>query len=228
MIKYTNAALYNVDLEGEDYGEFGGEHPTLVLRTKMEKEMYIAIPFTTYTEARWEKFKKYMCCRVKSTDSIARIDKIEIITVDKIKNRWREGKKLLIPSREDLETVINKALAYFQASFLVGISEYVSTDQAVSALREEFNEVIVNENISQNELIHIDFSNQDYMRVAINACSIKQLSIQELYDMMNCAFTRAKYKVSFERNCINFDVPLEDKKALTLKEKYDNLNSTEG
>lgn len=48
MFKYINAALYNVDLEGEDTSEFDGEHPTLVIRTKMEKEMYIAIPFTTY------------------------------------------------------------------------------------------------------------------------------------------------------------------------------------
>ena len=40
MFKYINAALYNVDLEGEDTSEFDGEHPTLVIRTKMEKEMY--------------------------------------------------------------------------------------------------------------------------------------------------------------------------------------------
>lgn len=37
MFKYINAALYNVDLEGEDTSEFDGEHPTLVIRTKMEK-----------------------------------------------------------------------------------------------------------------------------------------------------------------------------------------------
>ena len=112
MIKITNAALYNVDLEGKDFGEFDGEHPTLIFRTKMEKDMYIAIPFTSYTEARWEKVKKYMCCRVKSTNSIARIDKIEIITKNKIKNRWRENKKLLVPSKEDLDSVINKVNTY--------------------------------------------------------------------------------------------------------------------
>ena len=69
--------------------------------------MYIAIPFTTYKKERWQKLKRYMCCRSISTNSIARIDKMEIISSSKIKNRWRENGKLLIPEPEDLQNLIN-------------------------------------------------------------------------------------------------------------------------
>lgn len=228
VIKIVNTALYNVDLEGEDFGEFGGEHPTLVIRTKMEKDMYIAIPFTTYTKDRWEKMKKYMCCRVKSTNSIARIDKIEVITVDKIKNRWRENGKLLIPTKEDLDAVVNKAIAYFQASFSMGISEYSSVNAAFAGLSQEFDDVVIQENIVKESPIVIDFEHEGVVRIIFSSGSTNQISINELYDILNSAFNRKKYKIIFLGSSVIAEVLLSDKKALTLKEKHDNMKSTEG
>lgn len=210
VIKIVNTALYNVDLEGEDFGEFGGEHPTLVIRTKMEKDMYIAIPFTTYTKDRWEKMKQYMCCRVKSTNSIARIDKIEVITVDKIKNRWRENGKLLIPTKEDLDTVVNKAMAYFQASFSMGIREYSSVNAAFECLSQEFDEIVIQENIAKASSIVIDFENKDVVRIIFSSRSTNQISINELYDILNGAFNRKKYKVIFSGSSVIAEVLLSD------------------
>lgn len=228
MSKIVNSALYNVDLEGEDFGEFGGEHPTLVIRTKMEKDMYIAVPFTTYTKDRWEKMKKFMCCRVKSTNSIARIDKIEVITVDKIKNRWRENGKLLIPTKEDLENVANKVLAYIQASFDMGIREYVSVNNTFMILSKEFENVIIQENVNKGSLISIDYTNKDSIHIVFNKVIMNQLSINELYDILNSAFSRKKYKLVFSNSNVIAEVLLTDKKALTLKKKHDTIISTEG
>lgn len=228
MIKIVNMALYNVDLEGEDFGEFGGEHPTLVIRTKMEKDMYIAIPFTSYTEARWDKTKKYMCCRVKSTNSIARIDKIEIITADKIKNRWREAGKLLIPSKEDLESVKNKAMAYFETSFSTGIKEYSNVSMQIENLNIKFDEVVIQEKICQNESVSLDFSQENCIRIIFEEKATKNISVNELYEILNRAFDRRKYKIIFDENNVVAEVLLTDKKALTLKKKHDSMKVTEG
>jgi len=200
MERCTNAALYNVDLEGKACGEFGGQHPTLVFRTKMEKDMYIAIPFTTYTPERWLKLKTFMCCRVKSTNSIARIDKIEIITVNKITNRWRENGKLLIPSKEDLETIISKVMAYCQASFTAGLNNYISSTKSYEALSLEFNDIIIRENILKKSFLSLDFTNKDSILLSFSCYFVKDISIQELYDLLNSAFSRGKYQISFSGN----------------------------
>jgi len=228
MQKYTNAALYNVDLEGKDCGEFDGEHPTLVFRTKMEKDVYIAVPFTTYTKERWEKSKKHMCCRVKSTGSIAKIDKVQIITVNKIRNRWRENGKLLIPSKEDIETIIAKVIAYYQASLLMGLHDYVSVNREFELFMQEFDDAVVGDNISKNSSISIDFSNSEFIRLIFDSCMVRQLSIQELYDISNNAFGRQNYKIFFSGKNVSIDVMLTSKRALTLKDNYDILNVTEG
>ena len=79
MVKYVYCGLYDIDLHGKTYAEFDGEHPTMIIQTKKEPKIYMVIPFTSYEPNRWEKLKKKMCCRVESTNSIARIDKIKII-----------------------------------------------------------------------------------------------------------------------------------------------------
>ncbi len=228
MEKFANAALYNVDLEGKDCGEFGGQHPTLVFRTKMEKEMYIAIPFTTYTPERWLKLKSFMCCRVKSTNSIARIDKIEIITVNKITNRWRENGKLLIPSKEDLQTVIDKVMAYCLTSFNTGLRSYVSLNDEYETLSREFDDIIIKENILKKSFMSLDFTNQNYIILIFGCCHVRNISIHELYDLLNSAFSRGKYQITFPHNNVSIKISLTDKKALTLMQKHDSIKASEG
>jgi hypothetical protein len=54
MVKYVDCGLYNVDLEGETDGEYDENHPTLIIQTAKEPNMYFVIPFTTYTDTRWK------------------------------------------------------------------------------------------------------------------------------------------------------------------------------
>ncbi|MBD5520494.1 MAG: hypothetical protein HDR03_04615 [Lachnospiraceae bacterium] len=226
MFKYVNAALYNVDLEGENTSEFDGEHPTLVIRTKMEKEMYIAIPFTTYTKEKWQKLKKYMCCRSISTNSIARIDKMEIISSGKIKNRWRENGKLLIPEPEDLQNVINNALAYFKSSFSLGKNEYKKVQKNTEQLTKEFEKIF---GIHSNEQSFISvFFTQNECIFSFDKSYTNNISIQELYDIINIYFNRHNYKVFMDDKNISIIVANTEKRLLTLKSKYVKVNATEG
>lgn len=226
MFKYVNAALYNVDLEGEDTSEFDGEHPTLVIRTKMEKEMYIAIPFTTYKKEKWQKLKQYMCCRSISTNSIARIDKMEIISSSKIKNRWRENGKLLIPEPEDLQNVINNAMAYFKSSFSLGENEYKKVQKNTEQLAGEF-EKIFDLNSNEQSFISVSFEKSECV-FSFNKRYANNISIQELYDIINIYFNRQKYRVSMDNQNVSIIVANTEKRLLTLKPKNVKVNATEG
>lgn len=226
MFKYVNAALYNVDLEGKDTSEFDGEHPTLVIRTKMEKEIYIAIPFTTYKKERWQKLKQYMCCRSISTNSIARIDKMEIISSSKIKNRWRENGKLLIPEPEDLQNVLNNAMAYFKSSFSLGENEYQKVQKNTEQLTDEF-EKIFDMNSNEQSYISVSFEQSECI-FSFDKRYANNISIQELYDIVNTYFNRKKYRISIDNKNVSIIVANTEKRLLTLKPKYVKLNVTEG
>lgn len=226
MFKYVNAALYNVDLEGENTSEFDGEHPTLVIRAKMEKEMYIAIPFTTYTKEKWQKLKKYMCCRSISTNSIARIDKMEIISSGKIKNRWRENGKLLILEPEDLQNVINNALAYFKSSFSLGKNEYKKVQKNTEQLTKEF-EKIFDLHSNEQSFISVSFKQNECI-FSFDKSYTNNISIQELYDIINIYFNRHNYRVFMDDKNISIIVSNTEKRLLTIKSKYVKVNATEG
>lgn len=231
MVKYVNCGLYNVNLEGDTSAEFDGEHPTLIVRTKVEKTMYIAIPFTTYTSERWLKLKDGMCCRVKSTNSIARIDKIEIINQNKIKNRWKdnENNKVLSPSKEDIEFVLNKAREYFIASINEGLSDSLSFKKEIDLLQKEIDEVIVNENLDKAKKLIISFDDNQ-MCISFKMNLIYKLSSIDLYELFNKIFNRKNYRIEINNDLklINVNVLNNDKKVLTIKQKYDKLNIAEG
>lgn len=52
-----------------------------------------------------------MCCRSISTNSIARIDKMEIISSGKIKNRWRENEYMRV--KKNIEQLTKEFLKIF-------------------------------------------------------------------------------------------------------------------
>lgn len=91
MADILNGGIYNVGFKGSSPAEFNGTHPAIVIQTVKEQDMYIAIPLTTYTKEKWEKARiKGFATKLPTTNSIARIDKIQILHKRKISNRWKE------------------------------------------------------------------------------------------------------------------------------------------
>lgn len=230
MVKIVNCGLYNVNLNGDSDCEFDGEHPTLVIRTKMEKDIYMAIPFTSFKKERWNKLKKYMCCRVKSTNSIARIDKMEIVHVSEIKNRWKESTgKILIPSKDDLELVLEKMRNYINVSFNDGINEFSKLDLEKNNLMSEITNVLINENITNKNVFDIKFDTKNLI-ISFDLSLANKLSLQDLYELFNSVYNRKSYKININNDVkkIEIFIFLSEQKALTLKEKYAKLDVTEG
>lgn len=96
MQHIINGGIYRVVFDGKHDSEFTGEHPALILRTLKEDEIYIVVPLTSYTKQKMDKIKeKGYGYHIKSTNSIARIDKFQVLHNSSIKNRWKEIKNFI-------------------------------------------------------------------------------------------------------------------------------------
>ena len=124
MKSIINSGIYAVDLKGTNDAEFKGIHPSLIMQSIKNKEMYYVIPLTTYSKYKWKKLRKFLCCRIVSINSIARIDKVQIIHKDRIPKRWMEGETLLVPTPNEILTVYNRLLEYTKLSTKKSIEEY--------------------------------------------------------------------------------------------------------
>lgn len=231
MVKYVYCGLYDIDLHGETYAEFNGEHPTMIVQTKKEPKMYIVIPFTSYEPDRWKKLKKKMCCRVESTDSIARIDRIKIINDSDITKRWidNEKKSLLIPSKEDVDKVLKKALAYIESSFNQSYSSYLEYLEEREVLDNNIKKTFIDFDF-KNTIFTFDFANEDVTKISFSMDYVKTMAMIDIQDFFNKIFNRRKFtiKIIDATKSIIVTVKNSDEKMLTIKEKYDSIISTEG
>ena len=231
MVKYVYCGLYDIDLHGETYAEFDGEHTTMIVQTKKEPKMYIVIPFTSYEPNRWKKLKKKMCCRVESTNSIARIDRIKIINDSDITKRWIdiEKKSLLVPSKEDVEKVLKKSLAYIEASFNQSYSFYLDYLKEREVLEDNIKKTFIDFDFN-NSIFTFDFTEDNVTKISFSMDYVKSMAMIDIQDFFNKIFNRRKFTVKIidVKKLIVVSVKNSDENMLTIKEKYDSIMSTEG
>ena len=92
MKDIITGGVYAVDLHGTEAYEFKGVHPAMIVRLLKEEKMYYVVPLTTYTKERWERCKrKGFGTRIISTNSIARIDKLNIVSEKQVQSRYYNG-----------------------------------------------------------------------------------------------------------------------------------------
>ncbi len=115
MKDIITGGVYAVDLHGTESYEFKGVHPALIVRMLKEEEMYYVVPLTTYTKERWDKCKrKGFGTRIISTNSIARVDKMNIVSKKQVQGRYYNAGHLVILTENEIESV------------LVRVEEYIS------------------------------------------------------------------------------------------------------
>jgi hypothetical protein len=229
MVKYVDCGLYNVDLEGETDGEYDENHPTLIIQTAKESNMYFVIPFTTYTDKRWNKMKKYMCCRVKSTNSIARIDKMEVINDLHIGERWVSNKEILQPSPDEIKNVLKYAITYLQVSCDKANKSYDKYFSEYEFLLKNVTDIFINENIMNNKIFKINFDKANLF-CDFSMKFVTKLSKSDIQNIFDHPFKRKFLMVVIDNKnyVVHIIVSIYDKKVLTLKSKYDKLMVTEG
>lgn len=116
MRTIINGGIYQVDLKGYHDAEFNANHPSMIIQNLKEPDMFYIIPLTTYDREKWEKLRKYYCCRIESTNSIARIDKMQVRHISSIPKRWFSGGKVLFPTPDELNLISTKLTEYVDLS----------------------------------------------------------------------------------------------------------------
>lgn len=206
MKTIINGGLYNVNFDGKESCEFKGEHPTLIVRTLKENDIYIAIPLTSYTKERWQKCKsKGFGIRVLSSNSIARIDKFKVINKSSILNRWKSNNKTLKITSEELKNINTKLDNYIILSSTKAQKEYdyyiAQYDLLYSELLKTFqnktSSIISKEVENNNITITITKSNTSW--ICMN--DLKEL-IADIYNYNNPIITISNDKITIK--LVNF------------------------
>lgn len=141
MEHIINGGLYRVVFNGKNASEFDGEHPTLIVRTLKEYDIYIAVPLTSYTKEKWIKCKsKGFGVKINSSKSIARVDKFKVVHKSDVKNRWKIDGQNFRVTPEDLKEVNSKLNEYILLSSdktLRGYEKYYNQyNDILNALKE--------------------------------------------------------------------------------------------
>lgn len=228
MKKVINGCIYAIDLGGTEEYEFKGVHPAMVVRMLKEEKMYYVVLLTTYTKERWEKCKRQgFGCRVVSTNSIARVDKINIVTEKQIHSRYYNSEKLVCAEPAEIEKVILRVEEYFKLSNQKGLNEYKKfySEKKVFEnkmyqfwIDNKFDDVYYNVKIEKGS-IELELGKDEIRNLTFNDI------VQVLSELLDAS------KLHFEKKgnqsiiiCFNVD----HKIALTFQEKYDKFKSQKG
>ena len=228
MKKVINGCIYAIDLGGTEEYEFKGVHPAMVVRMLKEEKMYYVVPLTTYTKERWEKCKRQgFGCRIVSTNSIARVDKINIVTEKQIHSRYYNSEKLVCAEPAEIEKVILRVEEYFKLSNQKGLNEYkkfYSENKVFENkmyqfwIDNKFDDVYYNVKIEKGS-IELELGKDEIRNLTFNDI------VQVLSELLDAS------KLHFEKKgnqsiiiCFNVD----HKIALTFQEKYDKFKSQKG
>ena len=228
MKKVINGCIYAIDLGGTEEYEFKGVHPAMVVRMLKEEKMYYVVPLTAYTKERWEKCKRQgFGCRIVSTNSIARVDKINIVTEKQIHSRYYNSEKLVCAEPAEIEKVILRVEEYFKLSNQKGLNEYKKfySEKKVFEnkmyqfwIDNKFDDVYYNVKIEKGS-IELELGKDEIRNLTFNDI------VQVLSELLDAS------KLHFEKKgnqsiiiCFNVD----HKIALTFQEKYDKFKSQKG
>jgi mRNA-degrading endonuclease toxin of MazEF toxin-antitoxin module len=142
MKDIINGGIYSVMFSGTSSSEFNGEHPALIIRTLKEDDIYLVVPFTTYTPEKMEKVRaKGYGMRLLSTNSIARIDKLQIINRRSIRNRWKNGGTFLKIDPNELRALNDKVNKYIELSSTKEYTEYTKYYDQYKTAERSFSEI---------------------------------------------------------------------------------------
>ncbi len=230
MNEIINGGIYSVDLHGSSDAEFIGAHPSIIIRSLKEDDIYFVIPLTTYTKEKWEKIKeKGFGCQILSTGSIARIDKMKLCHINDVKVRWIYQNKLLIITPDELNCVITKINSYFELSSSRCAREYNKYHAQYVLLYEEFELMCVRMKLNEMKFIVISFDDKNL----VCTCSktyLSHISIHDLKNIIRKHFEQKNFSFSIGNNKTDFIimVSLSDEMALTIKKLYDTLNAADG
>lgn len=225
MKDIITGGVYAVDLHGAESYEFKGVHPALVVRMLKEEKMYYVVPLTTYTKDRWEKCKrKGFGTRIKSTNSIARVDKINVVTEKQVQGRYYNSGRIVVPTEDEVVAVLDRVEEYISLTDEKSNREY----NKFFAQRSRFENVI--EMICQKNysaiVYPIVFENDITIFYPRSEASF--ISNADISDIINLKLRASSVVICRQKEDIKISITVEKEKLLTLSEAYDIFKSQKG
>lgn len=206
MKEYLNCGVYEVDLKGTTDAAFKGPHPSIIIQKLTEPTFYFIIPLTSYTKEKWDKLRRFGCCKIDSTGSIARIDKMQIRENVDIPKRYIQKGKHIVPTYDEISKILEKTKDYFS----------LSIDKASRAYQKFYKEYTVFETewkmfLSSNSVANTSFSivTSDPLELSYPVGAVKNLTFEEITNILkNDTF---HFKLSYNKNGANLQIKLSRK-----------------
>lgn len=211
MQSIINGGIYRVCFSGNSASEFTGEHPALIIRTLKENDIYMVLPLTTYTKEKMDKVKRNgFGSRIKSTNSIARIDKYQVIHKNEIKNRWKEGSSYLKITPDELKQINTKVNKYITLSSDKAFKEYCKYYDLFNKVLDDFEKISAGQ--TNNDNIFKTTETENYKIFTCQKRALHWLSTKDIREIV------AKCHGSTD-----FEIVI-DSETLKIKLKVDKLD----
>ncbi|MCC2249008.1 type II toxin-antitoxin system PemK/MazF family toxin [Virgibacillus sp. AGTR] len=205
MQNKINGGIYRVNLNGSSPAEFTGDHPTLVIRTLKEDDIYLVVPLTTYTKEKMEKAKrKGFPHHIKSTNSIARIDKMQIVHKRNIKNRWKDNNVNLKIKKHELENVNVKVNNYIALSSGKTEKEYNKYIDQYDKTFKDFKDLYEGKAIEEN--MFNQQKDKEYICIECKRKAVHWLSFDDLIDISQQFYTSHNVEIQFSKGIISINI----------------------
>lgn len=205
MKDIITGGVYAVDLHGTESYEFKGVHPALIIRMLKEENMYYVVPLTTYTKERWEKCKrKGFGIRINSTNSIARIDKLNIVSEKQVQGRYYNAGHLVLPTECEVTAVLKR------------VEEYISLSNSKS--NKEYNKFVMQRSKFENAMDIIIEKNYEKFPYPITlendisifypSADLSFVSNTDIKDIISLKFDTSTVSISKQLNDIKISIKL--------------------
>lgn len=225
MKDIITGGVYAVDLDGTEAYEFKGLHPALIVRMLKEEKMYYVVPLTTYTKERWDKCKrKGFGIRINSTNSIARVDKMNIVSQKQVQGRYYNAGHLVIPTEEEIRAVLER------------VEEYISlTDDKSKKEYGKFTTQRSNFEKNMDTLSKKNYEEFSYPITVENDLSffypcteISFISNVDIKDIISIRFNASPVVISKQGADMKISIKLVKENLLTFSEAYDIFKAQKG
>ncbi len=224
MKDIITGGVYAVDLHGTESYEFKGVHPALIVRMLKEEEMYYVVPLTTYTKERWDKCKrKGFGTRIISTNSIARVDKMNIVSKKQVQGRYYNAGHLVILTENEIESVLVRVEEYISLTNDKSNKEYrkfvtqrANFEKSMDILMEkQFDEFLYPINIKSD------------MSFCYPCTELSYISNADIKDIISIKFNCSVVICKQEKN-MQISIKLDKENLLIFLQPYDIFKSQKG
>ena len=226
MVDIINGGVYAVDLGGTESYEFKGVHPALVVRTLKEEQMYVVVPLTTYTEERWEKCKREgFGARILSTNSIARVDKMNIVSKKCIQGRYYNAGNMVVADITEVEKVLKKVTEYIELSNQKTLKEYNKYMNQRAEFEKDMDTLCTVEKMLN---FSYQFSVGQHLEFAYPLSKLSFVSNADIKAVICGKIDNGGIDIKKNISELQIEIKLNSDKLLTFKNEYDKLKLQKG